>query len=245
MANKKAMRDWLETHLEKPTIVIAFLLLAILLVPYVYPFEAQDKSTFKVLEVAFWALFSLEYGVRVFLAKDRWYFIRRHPIDFFIVFIPPIQFLHVIRTLSLTAYFIRKARNLFFERNAWFLLTMAPLMLIVSSILMYQSEGKVRGSNIKTFGDSLWWGVTTMSTFGYGDRYPVTNTGRMIASLTIIVGIILISILTAEIAIFFIGTRAQEISRDKENFSMVMKKLESMEKEIRDSKDPESKESKG
>lgn len=239
MGNRKIARDWWETHLEKPTIVIAFLFLSALLAPYVYPFANHIKSTFNDLEILFWALFSLEYAIRVFLAKDRLYFIKRHPIDFLIVFIPPIRALHVIRTVTLAAYFIRKARNLFFKQNMWFLFTMAPLMLMVSGVLMYQVESKARGANIRTFGDSLWWAIATMSTVGYGDKYPVTNAGKIIATLTIIVGVSLIGMLTAEIAVMFIGTREQETSREKKNFGMVMEKLESMEKEIRELKNPE------
>lgn len=178
----------------------------------------------------------LEYAIRVYLAEERSRFIKRHPIDLIIIVVPPIGLFHVITTFSITAYFLRKARNLFLQKNAWFLLTMAPLMIIVSSVLMYEVESKVKGSTIKSFTDSLWWAVTTMSTVGYGDKYPVTNTGRAIATLTIIAGVSLIGMLTAEIAVIFIGTREQEETNDKINFTMVMNKLESMEKDIKDLK---------
>jgi len=72
-----------------------------------------------------------------------------------------------------------------------------------------------------------------MSTVGYGDRYPVTTTGKIIATLTIIVGVSLIGMLTAEIAVIFIGSRAQEVIRDKENFDKVIKQIQSLEEEVR------------
>ena len=236
MRNRKAFRDWWETHLEKPTIAIVFLFLVSLLTPRAYPFSSETKATFKILEFIFWGLFSLEYLIRVYLAKDRLRFIKRHPIDLIIILVPPIRLFHVITTISITAYFLRKARNLFLQKNAWFLLTMAPLMLTVSSVLMYEVESKAKGSTIKSFGDSLWWAITTMSTVGYGDKYPVTNLGKIIATLTIIVGVSLIGMLTAEIAVIFIGTREEEETSDKANFTMVMNKLESMEKDIKDLK---------
>lgn len=60
-------------------------------------------------------------------------------------------------------------------------------MIAVSSVSMYQVEVEAKGSNIKTFSDSVWWAITTMSTVGYGDKYPVTEAGKIIA--TIIVGV--------------------------------------------------------
>lgn len=80
------MRDWWETHLENPTIIIALFFMASLLVPYAYPFTLHAKNELKSLQILFWALFSVEYAVRVILTKDRWYFIKRHPIDFFSCF---------------------------------------------------------------------------------------------------------------------------------------------------------------
>ena len=233
MVNKDTMRDWWETHLESPTIGIALLFLATLLAPYTYHFSIHTKNNIKDLQIIFWALFSLEYAIRVILTPDKWYFIKRHPIDFLIVFLPPIQFLRFLKSIALTAYFIRKARSLFFRRNSWFLITMAPLVIAVSSVSIYEVETGVKGANIKTFNDSVWWAITTMSTVGYGDKYPITNAGKVIATLTIIAGVSLIGMLTAEIAVIFIGSRAEEEDNDKENVEVLMVKLESMEQEIK------------
>lgn len=110
---------------------------------------------------------------------------------------------------------------------------MAPLVIAVSSVSIYEVETGVKGANIKTFNDSVWWAITTMSTVGYGDKYPITNAGKVIATLTIIAGVSLIGMLTAEIAVIFIGSRAEEEDNDKENVEVLMVKLESMEQEIK------------
>ena len=232
MFNKVRIHDWWETHLEIPTIFVAFLFLASLVIPSAYSFDSTIKSTFTNLELFLWSLFTLEYIVRVAVSGDRWYFIKRHPIDLLVIIIPFAQGLRILRIIALTAYFVRKARNLFITKNILFLISMAPLMLTISGVLMYEAESKAKGTTIKTFWDSLWWAVATMSTVGYGDKYPVTSAGKVIATLTIIVGVSLLGMLTAEIAVIFIGSREQEADRDKENFDKVMNKLESMEKEI-------------
>ena len=236
MLNKTKAHDWWETHLEIPTIIVAFLLLVSLIIPSAYPFSGGVKNIFNELQISLWSLYTIEYLVRVFLSNERWRFIKKHPIDILIIIIPFYQFLRVIRIFALTAYFLRKARNLFIKRNMLFLLTMAPLMVTVSGVLMYGAESKAKGTNIRNIWDSLWWAVTTMSTVGYGDKYPVTNAGKIIATIAIIIGVSLLGMLTAEIAVIFIGSREQEVIRDKKNFDMVMNKLASMEEEIRHGK---------
>jgi voltage-gated potassium channel len=54
--------------------------------------------------------------------------------------------------------------------------------------------------HMDTYADSLWWALVTVTTIGYGDIYPVTNAGRLVASMMMIVGIGCVSILTGTIA---------------------------------------------
>jgi voltage-gated potassium channel len=55
-------------------------------------------------------------------------------------------------------------------------------------------------ANITDFGDAIWWAVTTMTTVGYGDRYPATSAGRMVAFALMIGGIALLGTATATLA---------------------------------------------
>jgi voltage-gated potassium channel len=66
------------------------------------------------------------------------------------------------------------------------------------------TERGVEGSNIKNFGDGLWWAVTTVTTVGYGDRFPTTSTGRVLAVCLMLVGISLMGVITASVAAWFV-----------------------------------------
>ena len=61
-----------------------------------------------------------------------------------------------------------------------------------------------------SFGKALWWSITTVTTVGYGDVYPVTNTGRVIAVLLMIGGISLVGVVTAALASWIIERVAEE-----------------------------------
>lgn len=82
---------------------------------------------------------------------------------------------------------------LFFFSIAWVLI----------SYLVFWLEYAVEGSNIKSFEDGMWWGVVTFLTVGYGDRFPVTLMGRLLAILLMFSGVLVISLLTARISSIF------------------------------------------
>ncbi|MFD1530749.1 potassium channel family protein, partial [Pseudonocardia aurantiaca] len=61
-------------------------------------------------------------------------------------------------------------------------------------------------ASITTFGEAVWWTLTTISTVGYGDRYPVTIEGRTVAASLMVTGIALLGVVTASIAAWFVET---------------------------------------
>ncbi len=82
--------------------------------------------------------------------------------------------------------------------------------IILSSTSLFLLESKQVGTTIRCFWDALWWAVVSLTTVGYGDTIPRSGLGRMAAMITIIVGIGLISLLTATISSVFVGRRIME-----------------------------------
>ncbi|HEY7968745.1 MAG TPA: potassium channel family protein [Candidatus Limnocylindrales bacterium] len=78
------------------------------------------------------------------------------------------------------------------------------LVLLIGSSLIAFIEPPAAGSNIKTGGDAFWWAFVTITTVGYGDRYPVTPEGRAIGMLTMATGIGIFSVLTSFLAHAFL-----------------------------------------
>ncbi len=79
----------------------------------------------------------------------------------------------------------------------------AILVFELSAIFIVRAEDGMPGANIQSASDALWWGVVTMATVGYGDRYPVTTNGRLIGVATMIVGVALFSAITSFLSDWF------------------------------------------
>jgi voltage-gated potassium channel len=86
------------------------------------------------------------------------------------------------------------------------LLTVILVFLVIStgSIFVLYFESQSPDANITTTGDSMWWGVVTITTVGYGDRYPVTPGGRLTAVFVMFSGVGIIGALASILASFLI-----------------------------------------
>lgn len=80
--------------------------------------------------------------------------------------------------------------------------------------LVANAEKGIEGSNITSYFDGLWWGIVTILTIGYGDRFPITTEGRIWASIMMLAGVVGISILTAKVSSVFL----EKALRDRRGF---------------------------
>ncbi len=88
-----------------------------------------------------------------------------------------------------------------------FLFTIFLVIAVVefAGMAEYYVEQGVPNANITTAGDSIWWGLVTITTVGYGDQYPVGEGGRLVGVLLLFAGIGLFSVLTGFIANVFLA----------------------------------------
>jgi len=83
---------------------------------------------------------------------------------------------------------------------------LAFLVMVSGSAVMLAVEKGDPSANIRTGGDALWWAIVTMATVGYGDKYPVTGGGRIIATVVMAVGIVIFGVLSSYLASTFISS---------------------------------------
>jgi voltage-gated potassium channel len=151
-----------------------------------------------------WALFVIDYAVRLVLADERRRFLRSNIVDLLVVALPILRPLRLLRLLTLLNVLNRYAGDSLRGRVAVYVTGAMVLVLFVSSLAVLDAERKQPGGSIQTFGDALWWAMTTVTTVGYGDRFPVTTTGRFVAAGLMLAGIALLGVVTASLASWLI-----------------------------------------
>ena len=169
--------------------------------------------------------FIVDYVVRLVLApqRRRWFF--RHLFDLAIVALPVLRPLRLLRLLVLIKVMQRAGGDAIRGRVAVYAASSAVLFFYVASLAMLQTERSAPDSTITSFGDAIWWAVTTVTTVGYGDTYPVTVTGRVIAGLLMIGGISLIGVITATVASWIVERVSEGDSANRAATAAQMEEL--------------------
>lgn len=146
-----------------------------------------------------WVAFLVDYVVRLRLAQDKRDFIRHNVVDLLSVLIPVARPFRLIVDLFRIPSLRGDSGSHLRRRILIIAGTFVLMFIYVISLAVYQVERYAPGSNIHSFGDSLWWACVTMATVGYGDYYPVTLTGRLLAVVLMIGGIAIVGTASATI----------------------------------------------
>ena len=110
----------------------------------------------------------------------------------------------VTRAAALGGVASREGRSLLRRRAASLALGSAGLTWLTAAAAFTIAEDVGTGGRIHSFFDSLWWSLSTITTVGYGDIYPVTAAGRIIGGFTMLVGISTFAVVTAKISQFLL-----------------------------------------
>jgi voltage-gated potassium channel len=168
-----------------------------------------DSPTVRVIDFVAWATFAVDYAVRIHLAEDRWGFVRSHPLDLAAVALPALRVLRLLASIARVGALAQRGRS---ERVMVTTTLVAVTVVIGAAATVLDAERSAPGSNITTFPDALWWAATTVTTVGYGDRFPVTAEGRLVGVLLMVVGIAVFGSITAALAGRLIRASAEDAS---------------------------------
>lgn len=152
-----------------------------------------------------WVVFALDFVVRVALARRRVRYVVRHWYDVALVVLPLLRPLRVLRVLAFVRIINRSAVGGLIGRVGVYAAGTAALALGLGAVAVLDAERNAPGATITGIGDALWWACTTVTTVGYGDLYPVTTEGRLIAVALMFVGIALVGAVTASFAAWLVS----------------------------------------
>jgi voltage-gated potassium channel len=156
---------------------------------------------------ATWVILLAEYLLRLVITPDRRGYLRRRWAEPATVVLPPLQGWHFIgieKTCLLLHEGVLRVSAVLRHHSLFRVLIAAAGTLFVGAWLVLLFEVNAKGSNIHSYPDALWWAIVTVTTVGYGDRFPTTEGGRAVAVVLMLVGIGLIGVLTATVAWVFV-----------------------------------------
>jgi voltage-gated potassium channel len=212
MAGSQEALDRFERQTALPMMILALAIIPLLAVPLIIDLPSGVESTFFALDWFIWVAFVLEYGIRLYLAPSKRYFVSHNIIDLLFVLIPflrPLRIVRSVRAFSLLRAFrgtvillraVKAAKTVLTTHKLGYTLLIAVGVVVGSGLLVATLEETDPERNIQSIPDGLWWAVTTITTVGYGDRFPVTPVGRAIGAGVMILGIGLFRLLAASLA---------------------------------------------
>lgn len=191
------------------------LLAAAFLVAYAWPvldprIDPDLRTSLTVLSWTVWGAFAVDFLIRIVLANQRWRYARRHWYDVALIALPLLRPLRLLRLLALARILNRSVTTSLIGKVSTYVVGAAVMAAALASIAMLDAEQDAADANITSFGDALWWSAETVTTVGYGDRYPVTTEGRLIAFGLMIVGIALLGAITASVAAWMVAQVQQD-----------------------------------
>lgn len=200
-------------YLEILVLVLSIFSIFALAAELLLPLGPDETALLARLDWAVCAVFLFDFGVHLWRAPNRLAYLRWGWIDL-LSSIPAVEWLRWGRIFRVVR--ILRALRSFHEIAEHFALAPAKgtfgivsiltvLVAIFSALAMLNVERGAPGANIHSADDALWWAFVTLTTIGYGDHYPVTGAGRMIAVILVICGLSIFGTFTALVASFFVG----------------------------------------
>lgn len=180
-----------------------------------------------------WVIFAVDYLVRLVLSTDRTAFARRHWFDLLVIALPVLRPLRLLRLVTFLSVINRRASSDLRGRVAVYVAGGSILLAFVGALAVVDAERGTDAANITTMGDAFWWAATTMTTVGYGDRYPVTSLGRGVAVGLMVCGIAILGTVTATLASWIV----ERVSEAKDESDLVAQEVKALREEIAELRD--------
>jgi len=224
---------------DGPLTVLALAMVPLIVLPVVVDLSPAVEGAFLAVDYLIWAVFAAEYGIKLYLAPHRRRFVAHHIPDLIIVVVPMLRPLRVLRSVRLLRLLrlarlvafatkgVRETRGILRHRGLnWVLLIILVLNLVAAAAVL-EFERDNPDANIDSYPDALWWAVTTITTVGYGDRFPMSPAGRGVAVALMIAGIAMFGVITATIAAYFVEQKAEADVADR--LGQIMERLDCIE----------------
>ena len=200
----------LEAKLQIPLALLAVIFLVLYSIQVLVQPSGANLVALEAGIIFIWVMFALDFGVRLTVSSNKLEFMKSNFLELLALLLPFLRVLRFLRVVTAVVVMNERVKS---SRRFKFNFTVGlsvPLIVYAASLGVYDVERSAVGSQLTTFGEAAWWALVTVTTVGYGDRVPITLEGRFIATLLMMVGIGLVSVVTANVAAWFVESSREE-----------------------------------
>jgi len=197
-----------------PLAILALLYLALYSIEVLGNLAPVLFLDFVVVSDIIWGIFVVDFLARFILSNQKARFLKANAIELISLVLPFFRAFRMFRVVIALGFLSRVGKTLSARINIYVGLIL-PLLIYVCALGVYEAEHLAPGANIKQFGDAAWWAFVTLATVGYGDYYPVTFEGRMIAVFLMIAGLAFVSVIAVSVATMFLNRLEYDITKRK------------------------------
>jgi voltage-gated potassium channel len=183
---------------QTPLDILALLTLWIVVIPP-GDFGHDAATAVLIARLCLSGIYGIDIAIRTALARRHRHYLRTHLLGLAVVAVPPLR----------VVFSLRLVRSMFQRGHLSRFMLTAALLVLNGSVAVYFYERHAPGSNIHSLGDSVWWAVTTVTTVGYGDFFPVTALGQAAAGFIMAIGILTLAVVTAQVSSNFVEQAAR------------------------------------
>jgi len=209
------------TGFDLVVLILSIYVLAVLLIDTFFKLPKETSRALTFIDNIICVVFFIEFFVRLYRAENKLQFLKWGWIDL-VASIPNVEYLRAGRALRLIRILriiraFRSTKNILhhvFKTKAQGAFTsvalLAVMLVIFSSLSILQFETDPT-SNIKTAEDAIWWSYVTITTVGYGDKFPVTTGGRIIGMILMTAGVGLFGTFTGFVSSWFLSKGKESV----------------------------------
>ena len=219
-------------------LVLSLVLLFALAVDTFFQLADEVQTVIQIADTAICGVLLVDFLVRLYRAESKLAFIKWGWIDL-VASIPNldvlrwgrmVRVLRVIRLLRGVRSVHRVIRMVFENRleSGGVSLALVAFLLVTFSSVSVLAVEREPGSNIRSAEDAIWWSVATVTTVGYGDRYPVTTEGRIIGMVLMVCGVGMFAGLSGLVASIFLGGHGRKSS----DMAQILARLEQLQTQM-------------
>ncbi len=178
---------------------------------FVAIFSDRNDPFAQVIFWVTWTVFVVDYFICLYLHPQRWKYVLTHPLTLIALIFPPLRL--YILFLILDRGFRSKTSPLR-DKVGLVALYVTMINIVFGSYVVWRFERDAVGADIRTYGESLWWAISSVTTVGYGDYVPITVGGRVTATIMLFSGVASIAVFTG-VLVGYLSTDARNARKQK------------------------------